>query len=160
MSRPRRVVVSDGSDGRSFVSSDEPAQFSFDAGPALMHQLWLTADTPVDPHRDVFQESGPAAPLAQPGPGGSLFQICTFKPGADSPMHKTNTIDYVVITSGAIDLETQEGATVKLAAGDCVIQRATVHRWVNAYDEPCTMVVTCISTTSNPESAVGIEVVE
>jgi quercetin dioxygenase-like cupin family protein len=160
MTTPRRVVTGTAPDGRSIISSDAPAAFTYDAGPAVMHQLWLATEQPVDPERDAFAESPPTAPLQQPAAGGSLFQICTFHPHSESPMHKTNTIDYVVVASGTIDMETEDDTTVTLSAGDCVVQRATVHRWTNRSDEPCTLAVVCISTSSDPDASLDIRVAE
>jgi mannose-6-phosphate isomerase-like protein (cupin superfamily) len=158
MSTPRLVVTGTAPDARSVVTADGPPPLSFDAGVAMMHQLWLTTD--LDPARDAFADNPPSAPLQQPAAGGSLFQICTFQPHTSSPLHKTDTIDYVVVTSGTIDHETEDGTTVTLSPGDCLVQRATVHRWSNPYDEPCSLAVTCISTSSDPHASVDIEVVD
>ena len=159
MNTPRRIVTGTSPDGGSVISSDGPTASSFDAGPAVMHQLWQTTEHPADLRRDALADSPPAAPVVQPAAGGSLFQICTFHPQASSPMHKTDTIDYVVVTSGVIDMETEDGTTVTLSPGDCIVQRATVHRWVNRSDKPCTLAVTCISTSSDPDAPLDIQVV-
>ena len=51
---------------------------------------------------------------------------------ADNPgMHTTDTIDYIVVLSGEADLELDDGATVHLESGDCVVQRGTRHAWRN-----------------------------
>ena len=58
-------------------------------------------------------------------------------------MHRTPTIDYIVLLSGRITLLLDEGE-MNLEQFDCIIQRGTNHAWVNKYDEPailcCTMV--------------------
>ena len=41
-------------------------------------------------------------------------------------MHVTNTIDYVVVMSGEMDMELKTG-TVHLNAGDVIVQRGTLH---------------------------------
>ena len=50
-------------------------------------------------------------------------------------MHRTETIDYVVVISGEIDMD-MDDSTVKLKAGDVLVQRATHHAWVNRSKEP------------------------
>ncbi|WP_322777980.1 cupin domain-containing protein [Frankia sp. Cas4] len=80
-----------------------------------------------------------------------------FKPHTESPMHKTDTIDYVVVMSGTIDLDTQDGRTATLSEGDCLVQRATLHRWANRSDELCTIAVTCISTSADPDADTNIQ---
>jgi quercetin dioxygenase-like cupin family protein len=58
--------------------------------------------------------------------------------------HTTNTVDYVLILEGDITLELDEGK-VELHAGDCVVQRATNHRWRNHGTRPARMVAVMIS---------------
>jgi uncharacterized cupin superfamily protein len=45
-------------------------------------------------------------------------------------MHRTETIDYAIVLAGEIDMD-MDDSTVKLKAGDVVIQRGTSHAWVN-----------------------------
>ena len=53
-----------------------------------------------------------------------------FPPGNAAFMHRTETIDYVLVLSGEIDMD-MDDSTVKLKAGDIMIQRGTNHSWVN-----------------------------
>jgi len=56
----------------------------------------------------------------------------------DNPgMHTTDTIDYIVIISGEVVLELDDGAEVLLKQGDCVVQNGTRHAWRNRSSEPC-----------------------
>lgn len=57
-------------------------------------------------------------------------------PPRDPGMHRTRTIDYVVILSGEIDMLLDD-SEVHLRAGDVVIQRGTNHAWVNRGTQPC-----------------------
>ena len=52
-------------------------------------------------------------------------------------MHRTDTIDYVIIISGAVDMEMDDGLEVHLEAGDVLVQRGTYHSWTNRGDVPC-----------------------
>ena len=45
-------------------------------------------------------------------------------------MHRTETLDYVIVISGEIDMDTDEGS-VTLRNGDVMVQRGTNHAWVN-----------------------------
>ncbi len=45
-------------------------------------------------------------------------------------MHRTDSIDYAVILNGEIDMELDD-STVHLKAGDVLVQRGTIHNWVN-----------------------------
>ena len=54
-------------------------------------------------------------------------------------MHTTDTIDFDIVLSGEVYLELDDGAEVKLSAGECVIQNGTRHAWHNRGDEPATV---------------------
>ena len=45
-------------------------------------------------------------------------------------MHRTETIDYVIVIEGEIDMD-MDDSTVKLKAGDVMVQRGTNHAWAN-----------------------------
>jgi quercetin dioxygenase-like cupin family protein len=52
-------------------------------------------------------------------------------------MHRTNTIDYVFIMDGELEMELDGGEWVHLTAGDIVVQRGTNHAWENKSDRIC-----------------------
>jgi uncharacterized cupin superfamily protein len=45
-------------------------------------------------------------------------------------MHRTETIDYVIVIDGEIEMD-MDASTVKLKAGDILVQRGTNHAWAN-----------------------------
>ena len=49
-------------------------------------------------------------------------------------MHRTETIDYVIVMEGELDMD-MDNSTVKLKAGDILVQRGTNHSWVNRGDK-------------------------
>ena len=51
-------------------------------------------------------------------------------------MHKTNSIDYLVVISGEMWMVMEKGE-VLLRPGDCIVQRGTIHNWVNRGTEAC-----------------------
>jgi mannose-6-phosphate isomerase-like protein (cupin superfamily) len=50
--------------------------------------------------------------------------------------HRTDSIDYAIIMSGEIDME-MDGAMIHLKAGDVLVQRGTIHNWINTGSAPC-----------------------
>jgi uncharacterized cupin superfamily protein len=56
-----------------------------------------------------------------------------------SAMHRTKTIDYIVVVSGEIYC-VMEDTEVHLKAGDTLVQRETNHAWENRSDQPCTII--------------------
>jgi quercetin dioxygenase-like cupin family protein len=57
--------------------------------------------------------------------------------------HRTDSIDYIVVMAGEIDMEL-DGSTVHLKAGDVMVQRGTIHNWVNRGTEPCVLAVVLV----------------
>ena len=86
------------------------------------------------------------ASVAVADPAAAAKQFFDQFPGlgdlmeADHPgMHASQTVDYVVVLSGEIDLELDDGATRRLRAGDCVVQNGTRHAWRNNGDVDCVL---------------------
>ena len=51
-------------------------------------------------------------------------------------MHRTETLDYMIVLSGECDLELDDGLTTHVSTGDIVVQRGTMHAWVNNGSAP------------------------
>jgi quercetin dioxygenase-like cupin family protein len=68
---------------------------------------------------------------------GTVFRIVEYQPGVAPRVHRTSTIDYAAVLSGEIDLELDDGVTAHLRCGDVLVQRGTIHNWVNRGSEPC-----------------------
>lgn len=57
---------------------------------------------------------------------------------AQPGMHKTDTVDYIILLSGQVSLILDDGE-VEMEPMDVVIQRGTNHAWVNHGDEPAVL---------------------
>jgi quercetin dioxygenase-like cupin family protein len=84
-----------------------------------------------------------------------VVRITEFAPGAPKFMHRTETVDYAILLSGECDLELDDGKTVHLKQGDIVVQRGTMHAWVNNGSQPCTFAFILID--AEPVEAGGRE---
>ena len=69
---------------------------------------------------------------------GTVLRIVQYAPGVTPRHHRTDPIDYAAVLSGSIELEL-DTETVKLNPGDILVQRGTVHNWINNGTEPCIM---------------------
>ncbi|KAL2832189.1 hypothetical protein BJY01DRAFT_254007 [Aspergillus pseudoustus] len=79
-------------------------------------------------------------------PGGVNFLLGDFGPSSVTPMHRTVSVDFVVVVEGELILELDNGAQTHLKSGDSVIQRATMHRWVNPSPQnPARFVATTVA---------------
>lgn len=59
-------------------------------------------------------------------------------------MHKTQTLDVIVLVRGEVDLLLDDGEARSLKPGDVVIQRATNHAWINRGQETVLLVAVLI----------------
>jgi quercetin dioxygenase-like cupin family protein len=106
---------------------------------SLFYELWATEAAPApidkDPVGTELTDTGPVDPAAgplsvPPAPNGTKIRINELPPGAGSPMHRTQTVDYGIVLDGEVVLVLEDSETV-LRAGDVVVQRGTSHRWEN-----------------------------
>jgi quercetin dioxygenase-like cupin family protein len=69
----------------------------------------------------------------QPSPLGTRFIVMEFAPGEVGRMHRTETIDYISVLEGEIEMD-MDDTTVRMKAGDVLVQRGTNHAWMNRSD--------------------------
>jgi quercetin dioxygenase-like cupin family protein len=80
-------------------------------------------------------------------PGGTILRVVEFSPGVQSRNHRTDSIDYAIIMSGEIDME-MDGAMIHLKAGDVLVQRGTIHNWINTGAAPCVVAFALLDAKS------------
>jgi hypothetical protein len=95
-----------------------------------------------------FDAAAAAAERKESSPG--LAEL--FEP--DNPgMHTTPTVDYVIVLSGEIWLELDDGHLTRLEAGDIVVQNGTRHAWRNKSDGITTIAFVLIGAPDPDHSA-------
>ncbi|WP_421999808.1 cupin domain-containing protein [Reyranella sp.] len=131
----RRVVTGHDEKGGALVAIDEVSRdvVSFRPG-ATVANIWSTMGFPVD--NNGFADTAKEI-TATTRAGGTVFRVIEFAPGVAPRNHRTDSIDYAVVLSGEIDMTLDEGRVVTLRAGDVLVQRGTVHNWINRSDAPC-----------------------
>ena len=131
----RRVVTGHDANGRAVVKIDETAKNVISNRPgAESCVIWSSTGFPVNNDTDVDPS---ATPIGTTIANGTVFRVVRFSPGASPRNHRTDSIDYAVVMSGEIDMELDDGQVVHLKAGDVLVQRGTIHNWVNKGKEPC-----------------------
>ena len=147
----RRVVTGHNETGRAKVEIDEMATNVISNRPgASSCVVWSTKGFPVD--NDGFADPTKAS-FKTTVDNGTVFRIVRYEPGVTPRNHRTDSIDSAVVISGAIEMELDDGVIVKLKAGDVLVQRGTIHNWVNRGTEPC--VVAFVLISAKPVTANG-----
>jgi quercetin dioxygenase-like cupin family protein len=153
----RRVVTGHDANGNAVVRMDEIAKNVISARPgAHSAVIWTTEGFPVS--NDGNEDTSTRQVGTSEG-NGTVFRVVHYAPGVAARNHRTDSIDYAVVISGEIDM-VLDGTTAHLKAGDVLVQRGTIHNWVNRGAEPCVIAFALIGAHpvkvgGKPLSAVG-----
>ncbi len=161
----RRVITGHDDDGKAVVMIDETMTPDMGhvltpqgQDNVRLSDVWLSHAIPDDNsgHDDSVQDKVTLEPPA----GGAVFRVLELPPdsqrnfdqmkeyfekmgagdrldGQKHPgMHKTQSVDYLIVISGEVWLILDE-EEVCLKAGDVCVQRGTLHAWSNRTEEPC-----------------------
>jgi quercetin dioxygenase-like cupin family protein len=154
----RRVVTGHDKNGRAIVKIDEQVKNVVNSRPGITSSVvWSTKGFPVDNDGQDDPTTGSFKTTVE---GGTVFRVARYEPGVVPRNHRTDSIDYAVVISGEIDMELDDGVVVKLKAGDALVQRGTIHNWVNRGTEDCVIAFVLISgkpvtASGRPLNAVG-----
>jgi mannose-6-phosphate isomerase-like protein (cupin superfamily) len=175
MKSVRRVVTGHRPDGRSTVLLDSAApnvkQRHAGNGSTL---LWVTDETPAQPSATdrAAREIGVPPPRR-----GTIFRVAEFPPGVGGEVrdhetvlrdfgigpdvarghaprhpaiHRTRSVDYVVVLEGEIDLLLDD-RDLRLKAGDVVVQQGTNHAWINRGSASCRLAMVFVDAEEPDE---------
>ncbi|WP_439814878.1 cupin domain-containing protein [Zavarzinia sp. CC-PAN008] len=159
----RRIVTGHNAAGKSVVAQAGPPPGTVGVQDAALAHIWATGTLPEDNATDA--DGGLKPLKLQPETNGVralYFVVHPEDPAMDRAaldaataagfeaigsadarvdtarhpgMHKTRTIDFVILLKGQVTLLLEEGE-VTLNPYDVVVQRGTNHAWVNRGTEP------------------------
>ena len=174
--RVRRVLTGHDSAGRSTIIADglAPNVKEMASMPWLaLTDLWETKGAPADNNGHADAAARPVH--LEPPPNGTILRIVEFPPdsqwrgqadgaqafksigaghaqdrkSSDPMMHRTSTVDYIIVLKGEIHAIMETGETL-LKAGDILVQRGTNHSWSVRGNEPC--IVAAVLVNAKPLS--------
>ena len=130
----RRVITGHDANGRAVIKLDEITQNPPSGRPGRSAcVVWTTESFPVDNTGDADEGLRNVGTTLK---NGTVFRVVEFAPGVAPRVHRTDSVDYAVVMSGEIDMELDD-SVVHLKAGDVLVQRGTIHNWVNRGTEAC-----------------------
>lgn len=152
MSKPtrpfRRIVTGHDGEGKAvFRSVDSLQPEVIETGDAAFATIWSTAEVPVNLNDETdgrFRDNGLTLN------NGSVIRVVDMLPGGESPMHRTNSIDYGIVLSGRVELELDDGVVETCKAGDVIVQRGTIHLWRNASDTELCRIIFVLTQAQGP----------
>ena len=142
----RRVVTGHDAQGRAIVTADETLPVKSPRAGMEGCVVWAS-ETPAD---NLDPADGALLPMGTAAPDGALFRVVRYEAGLTGRMHRTQSLDYGVVLSGSIVLELDNGVEVTLNAGDVVVQRGTIHNWINRGAEACTIAFVLVASRPLP----------
>ena len=169
----RRIVTGHNKEGKSVIMSDGPPPKSIGEEVGGLFELWNTDSNSVNSQDSIDRADSDI--VLSPTHNGSKFRYFQINPtpegvpmelmqeiAADAferigaahhridtskhpAMHKTDTIDYIILLKGDVTLILDE-EEVRLEPHDVVVQRGTNHAWVNNGTEPALLIAVLIDS--------------
>ena len=169
----RRIVTGHNESGKSVITIDGPPARSIGEDVGGLFEIWNTDGNLIDTTDSIDRADTDI--VLSPPENGSKFRYFQINPtpegvpmemmqeiAADAfekigaahhrvdtskhpAMHKTDTIDYIILLKGDVTLILDE-EEVTLEPHDVVVQRGTNHAWVNNGDEPALLIAVLIDS--------------
>jgi len=137
----RRLVTGEGEDGRSAVLYATAGANTVELNGATITRLWETGPVPAE--LPMTSDRGAVAGNAyREGFSGTSLYVADIPPGNSTaiPMHREDSIDYIAVLAGEIDLVLETGR-VAMSTGDVLVQGGNLHTWENRGDSYCRLLV-------------------
>jgi mannose-6-phosphate isomerase-like protein (cupin superfamily) len=169
----RRIITGHNKEGRSIITLDGPPARSIGEDVGGLFEIWNTDGNIIDTTDAIDRADSDI--ILSPPKNGSKFRYFQINPtpegvpmelmqeiAADAfekigaahhrvdtskhpAMHKTDTIDYIILLKGDVTLILDE-EEVRLKPHDVVVQRGTNHAWANNGAEPALLIAVLIDS--------------
>ena len=169
----RRIVTGHNESGKSVITIDGPPARSIGEDVGGLFEIWNTDGTLIDTTDN--QDRADSEIILSPPANGTKFRYFQINPmpegvsnemmqeiAADAfekigashhridtskhpAMHKTETIDYIILLKGDVTLILDE-EEVDLKPFDVVVQRGTNHAWTNNGNEPALLIAILVDS--------------
>ena len=169
----RRIITGHNAEGKSVITIDGPPARSLSENEGGLYELWNTDGNEINTLDDIDRADSEV--LLSPPVGGTKFRYFQINPTPEGvpadlieaataaafekmgaahhrvdttshpAMHKTKTIDYIILLKGDVTLLLDE-EEVDLKPFDVVVQRGTNHAWVNNASETALFIAVLIDS--------------
>tara|TARA_B100000686_G_scaffold3443_1_gene3624 strand:+ start:505 stop:1038 length:534 start_codon:yes stop_codon:yes gene_type:complete len=173
MNKFRRIVTGHNDQGKSIITIDGPPARSIGEEVGGLFEIWNTDGKKINTLDEVDRADSDI--ILSPPSGGTKFRYFQIMPTPEGvsrdvldkmaeeafekvgakhhlvdttkhpAMHKTATIDYIILLKGDVSLLLDEDE-VRLKPFDVVVQRGTNHAWVNHGTEPAVLIAVLVDS--------------
>jgi hypothetical protein len=139
----RRIVTTEGPASTATVVADGASANLVRLNGSTITRLYETGPVPVA--LPLEGDAGATAGNAyRPGFAGTSLYTADLPPGIHIGLHRQQSVDYIAVLAGRIDL-VLPGGRKTLNTGDVLVQAANLHGWENPYTEPARILVVVLS---------------
>ena len=157
----RRIVTGHNDNGKSVIKIDGPPARSIGEEIGGLFEIWNEDGNTIEIKSN--EDRADSEIILSPPQGGSKFRYFKINKMAEDAfkrigaahhrvdirrhpaMHKTKTIDYIILLKGDVTLILDE-EEVEISPFDVVVQRGTNHAWVNNGSEPALLIAVLIDS--------------
>ena len=139
----RRVVTGHDARRKAKAIRDEIAGNGSTRPNAASTTIWCTDKVPVSLPSEAGEDMGARRINSGTPPNGTRLMVMDLFPGCRGAMHRTDTLDYVIVMEGEVEMLLDDSSVV-LRAGDILVQQGTIHAWTNPTDKHARLAIVLI----------------
>jgi quercetin dioxygenase-like cupin family protein len=135
--QPKRYVTTHNAQGKSVFSKGlEETLTTYEIPGMKYFEAYKTFQAPIGINDEgdlkaVRSHAHEDKEITFPEPGNTILRYCDWPPGGSAPLHRHETVDFGIVIHGEVEAIMDSGESRLLKAGDCIIQRNTLHAWRN-----------------------------
>lgn len=126
----RRVITGHDGNRKARAVRDDIAANVTTRPNAASTTVWCSEQVPVRLPAAGGADLGALDVTSGAPPHGARLMVMDLFPGCHGAMHRTDTLDYVIVLEGDVEM-LMDVSSVVLHAGDILVQRGTIHAWTN-----------------------------
>lgn len=126
----RRIVTGHNDKAQAIISRDDMLLADPLPHGNIATLLWSSQSLPADVNSKDDKGKAETGIATK----GSVLRTVDFPPHTVGKLHRTISLDYVVVLKGTLALTLDDGSKTTVSEGDVVIQQATMHGWDNDSD--------------------------
>jgi len=144
----RRVVTGHDRHKKARAIRDDIATNISTRPNAASTTIWCTEKVPVSlppeaGEKEAGEDMGARRINSGTPPNGTRLMVMDLFPGCRGAMHRTNTLDYVIVIEGEVEMLLDDSSVV-LRAGDILVQQGTIHAWTNPTEKHARLAIVLI----------------
>ena len=149
--RIRRIVTGHNDQAIAIVRRDDLLLGDIQPHGNIATTLWTSDSSPADAQSEDDKAKVDVGMVNN----GAVVRTVDFPPHSTGKLHRTISLDYIVVLKGTVALTLDDGSKTPVAEGEFVVQQATMHGWDNDSDDWARIL--CVLTAAKAPVVGGVE---